>query len=131
MLTATVNGNQTVIPGVDLSEDATEANKPNRKGNSLMKRLEPDFLSNPHPLEILDGIMSDHFCFEKCSKLIAEQLEFQTEKEWLAFAKQVWHWQQEAETRRKEVAAAAILQQIESDPKLLEILKQKLQTIAP
>lgn len=126
MSTATLNGNQQVIPGVEISEDSTEATKSNRRGNSLMKRLEPEFLSNPHPLDILDGMMSDDFCFEKCSKLITEQLECETEKDWLAYAKQVWQWRIKAETRKKEEIANTVLQQIKSDPLLLEIIKKDL-----
>lgn len=131
MATATLNGNQTLIPGVDLSDESTEAsNKPARKGNALMKRLEPEFLSNPHPLEFAEGMMSDEFCFEKTCMTILEPLAFETEKEWVAFAKQAWHWQQQAETREKEAIVLQVLHQIESDPKVLEILKEKLLKLA-
>lgn len=131
MATETLNGNQTTIPGVDMNEDSTEAsNKPTRKGNALMKRLEPEFLTDPQPLDFADGMMSNDFCFDKCSKTIIEPLGFGSEKEWLAFAKQAWHWQQQAETREKEAIANNVLHQIESDPKVLEILKEKLLKLA-
>lgn len=75
--TATLNGNQIVIPGVDLADESTEAfNKP-RKGNALMKRLEPEFLSNPQPLEFAEGMMSDEFWFEKTCRTILEPLAFE------------------------------------------------------
>lgn len=131
MATATLNGNQTVIPGVDLLDESTEALlKPARKGNALMKRLEPEFLSEPQPLEFAEGMMSDEFCFEKTCQTILEPLAFESEKEWVAFAKQAWHWQQQAETREKEAIALQVLDQIESDPKVLEILKEKLLKLA-
>lgn len=130
MATATLNGNQTVIPGVDLTDESTESsNKPARKGNALMKRLEPEFLSNPQPLDFAEGMMSDEFCFEKTCRTILEPLAFETEKEWIAFAKLAWHWQQQAETREKEAIATQVLQQIQNDPKLVEILKEKLSNL--
>lgn len=130
MATATLNGNQVVIPGVDLADESTEVSNKPRKGNALMKRLEPEFLSNPQPLEFAEGMMSDEFCFEKTCRTILEPLAFETEKEWVAFAKLAWHWQQQAETREKEAIALQVLHQIESDPKVLEILKEKLLKLA-
>lgn len=132
MATATLNGNQLGIPGTDLSDESTEAsNKPARKGNALMKRLEPGFLSNPQPLDFAEGMMSDEFCFEKTCRTIVEPLAFETEKEWVAFAKLAWHWQQQAETREKEAIALQVLSQVENDPKLLEIMKEKISKLAP
>lgn len=131
MATATLNGNQTVIPGVDLADESTEtSNKPVRTGNTLMKRLKPEFLSDPQQLGFAEGMMSDEFCFEKTCKTILEPLAFETEKEWIAFAKQAWDWQQQAETREKEAIANSLLHEIEGDPKLLEILKEKLSKLA-
>lgn len=133
MPTATLNGNQTTLPGLDLGEDSVEAsNKRTRRGNALMRRLEPSFLSNPQPLpDLPDGMMSDEFCFEKCSKMIVEPLGFQSEKDLIAFAKQTWQWIQQAEAREKEAIANRVLQEIESDPKLLEIIRGKLSKPAP
>lgn len=131
MATATLDGKQIVIPELDIPDELPEvSNKPTRKGNALMKRLKPDYLSSPEPLDFADGMMSNEFCFEKTSKMILEPLAFETEKEWLAFAKQAWQWQQQAETREKEAIANSVLHQIESDPKVLEILKEKLLKLA-
>jgi len=95
-----------------------------------MHGLKPEYLSHPEPLDFANGMWSDQFCFEKCSKVIVEQLGFQNEKEWLAFANQVWQWQQQAEAREKEAIANDVLRQIEGDPKLLEIVKAKLSKAA-
>lgn len=127
MPTATLNGNQTELPGIQLDEYTAEvSNKPTRRGNALMKRLEPSFLSEPRPLDFAEEMMSDDFCYEKCSKVIFEPLGFKTEKECIAFAKLAWHWQEQAEVREKEAIANQVLQQIEGDPKLLQIIREKL-----
>lgn len=126
MATATLNGNQTVIPGVDSDESTEGSNKPARKVNPGVQRLKPEYLLDPQPLDFADGMMSNDFCFDRCSRTIIERLNFETEKEWLAFAKQAWHWQQQAETREKEAIATQLIQQAQNDPKVLEILKEKL-----
>lgn len=45
-----------------------ESNKSSRRGNIFMRKLEPEMLSAPHPLDFADGMMSDSFCYEKALK---------------------------------------------------------------
>ena len=123
--TATANHKQETIPNTHL-EDAHDGEKPTRRGNPLMKSLTPDMIKDPYELEFADGMLSNKFAWEKTCKFILEPLEFESEKEWLEFAKAVWKWRQDAEKRQVEAAAEKLLAEAASNPLLLEVLKQKL-----
>lgn len=128
MATAIANGDQTTIPGTEnyINNDQN-AEKPKRTGNPLMRAVQPDYLTEPRPLEFADNMMSDDFCLEVGNKMLLQRLHFKIEKEWLAFCKQIWNWSQQAEEREIEAAAQQVLQQCQNNPKLLEALKRKLE----
>ncbi|PIG94581.1 hypothetical protein [Gloeocapsopsis sp. IPPAS B-1203] len=91
-----------------------------------MKVVNPEMLSNPYPLDFMDGMMSNEFCYEKANKTLLQPLEFKTEKEWLAFCKQVWTWNESTELRESEAIANQFLSQYQDNPKIIEIIKRKL-----
>lgn len=105
---------------------STEEAKPGRRRNPLNHPLSSDFLSKPHSLDFTEGLQSDEFAMEKCAKVILEPLEFESEKEWLSFAKQVWAWVEQEDVRRKEAVAEEIVATLNDDDELLNIFKKKL-----
>lgn len=107
------------------AENEESAKKP-RKRNPFMFGLAPDFLAEPRPLEFADGMSSEEFAYEKCARVIVEPLNFGSEKEWLSFAKEVWTWVEEAETRKKQALVEEVLGKLSEDAELLEILKKRL-----
>lgn len=117
---------QTVMPGVELEQETIEAKPKRGGGNPLMKPVSPEMLSLPYPLEFMDGMMSDEFCYEKANKMLLQPLAFKSEKDWLAFCKHVWTWNQSAEIRESEAIANQFLNQYSDNPKIIEVLKQKL-----
>lgn len=123
--TATTNGKQEHAAANNTEESDSEE-KPTRRGNFILKSLHADMIKNPHELDFADGMMSNEFAWEKTCKFILEPLEFETEKEWLDFAKSVWQWRQDAEKRQAELAAEKLLAEASANPLLMEILKQKL-----
>lgn len=128
-MSAVTNGSRTIqteIPGVEIEHEATETKPKRGGGNPLMKAVSPDMLSLPYPLEFMDGMMSDTFCYEKANKTLLQPLAFKSEKEWLAFCKQVWNWNESAEIRESEAIANQFLSQYQDNPKIIEVLKQKL-----
>ncbi|OKH23351.1 hypothetical protein [Chroogloeocystis siderophila] len=121
-MSAVANGNQTLHKP---EQKETEV-KPKRSGNPLMKVISPDMLSNPYPLDFMDEMMSNEFCYEKANKQLLQPLGFKTEKEWLAFCKQVWIWSESAQERESEAIANQFLSQYQNNTKIIEVLKQKL-----
>lgn len=121
-MSAVANGSRIIHEN---EQEETEA-KPKRSGNPLMKVISPDMLSNPYLLDFMDGMMSNEFCYEKANKQLLQPLAFKTEKEWLAFCKEVWSWNQSAEIRESEAIANQFLSQYQDNPKVIEVLKQKL-----
>lgn len=119
-------GQQAAVAGVEGNGNSDNAPKRTRRGNPLMNSLSSDFLSDPRPLEFADGMPSDEFAMEKCVRFVVEPLKFETEKEWLAFAKRVWTWAQQAEERHKAAAADELIARLGDDPELIGILKKKL-----
>lgn len=95
---------------------------------TLLKKLEPEMLSAPYPLEFPGVESSDEFCFEKCSRFILEPLSdaIATERDWLDFARSVWAWRGQAEERRLDATADDAIARLEEDPRILEIVRQKL-----
>jgi hypothetical protein len=83
-------------------------------------------ITDPHELDFADGMKSNEFAWEKTSRQILEPLGFETEKEWLDYARAVWKWKTEAQARDIERQASRIL--TEANPQLIEALKQKLLT---
>lgn len=128
-MSAVTNGSRTVQPtrlDSEVEQEETEVKPKRSGGNPLMKVITPEMLSSPYPLDFMDGMMSDQFCYEKANKQILQPLGFKTEKEWLAFCKQVWAWNESAELRESEAIANQFLSQYQDNPKIIEILKQKL-----
>lgn len=124
---ATLDGEQQTLPGVDQHGDNGDAaDKPKRTGNPLMKGLEAAMLETPYPLDFYNGMMSDEFCFEKCSKMILEPLNLKTEKQGIEFLKRVFKWISQAEERRIDQIVRDILARAGEDPKVLERLKDSL-----
>lgn len=115
----------------DLPSTTEEAvdDKPKRRGstgNPMMRTLHPDMLKSPHQLDFADGMMSDEFAWEKTNRLIVDPLEFQTEKQWLDFAKATWKWRQDAEKREAELLVERLLTEAANNPLVMAVLKQKL-----
>lgn len=124
MPAATLNGGkQQVIPGTEVNEEE----KPKR-GNPLLKKLEPEMLRNPYPMELIGGRMidSDQLCYQRAASFVFEPLEFKSEKECVEFAKGVWAWINSAEERRQDQAAENLLAQAQEDPRILAKLKAKI-----
>ena len=125
--TATLNGNrQQVIPDIEVAEE----DKPKR-GNPMMRKLEPEMLRNPYPIDLPSGksIDSDQLCYSRCASFIFEPVGLKSEKECIEFAKNVWKWMGAAESRRREELAEELIAKAAVDPKLLEILKAKLEEV--
>lgn len=125
MPSATLNGGrQATSPVVE----ATDEDKP-RRGNPLMRKLEPEMLRNPYPIDLLNGksLDSDQLCYSRCASFIFEPVGLKSEKECIEFAKNVWKWMGAAETRRREELAEELLAKATEDPKVLEILREKLE----
>ena len=123
---ATLNGGrQHTTPVVEV----TDEDKP-RRGNPLMRKLEPEMLRNPFPIDLPNGksLDSDQLCYSRCASFIFEPVGLKTEKECIEFAKQVWKWMSSAEIRRREELAEEMIAKAADDPKLLEILKAKLES---
>lgn len=115
-----------------LPEDSNGENgKSNRRGNVFMKRLEPEMLSEPYPIDVADGMMSDSFCYEKACREFVKPLSFDNKADWLSFCEQVWKWAEEAENRELDAKAEELMKSLASDPKLAERLKQKMQQTKP
>lgn len=126
--TATLNGNRLAsVPDVEASEE----DKPKR-GNPMMRKLEPEMLRNPWPIDLPSGksIDSDQLCYSRCASFIFEPVGLKTEKECIDFAKNVWRWMAAAENRRREELAEELIAKAAEDPKLLEILRAKLEEAA-
>jgi len=84
MATATLNGNSKIETLAATAEETSES-RVRSSGNPLMKRLAPEMLSAPYPLDFVDGMMSDNFTLEKCHKTIIEPLAIKTQKDWLDY----------------------------------------------
>lgn len=122
MTAAVLNGGKQQAQIAIDSEDT-----PKRIGNPLMRGLKPEMYKSPYSLDFAGGMASDQFCLEKCASTIVQALEFKTEKEWIDFAKQTWRWIGQAEERRREAVVQDLLARASEDPKVLELLKEKLQ----
>lgn len=123
MSTAVLNGNRQQTQVINTESEDT----PKRTGNPSMHRLKPEMLKSSHPLDFAGGMASDQFCLKKCAETIVLALEFKTEKEWIDFAKSTWRWIGQAEERRREATVKDLLARASEDPKVLELLKEKLQ----
>ena len=96
--------------------------KVTKRGNALMKRLNPSYLLEPRPLDFANDIMSNDFCYDKAYRQILEPLEFKTKKEWSAFCDRVWAWAEAAEQRELEAEAREYLDRLKLNPKLLNLV---------
>lgn len=109
-------------------QETTQDDKPNKKiGNPFMRGLSPEMLKNPFPLEFAEGSDSVEFALDKTMKTIIDGLGFESQKEWLDFAKQAWQWKEKASERRKDAIADQLLAKAGDDIELLEILRRKLE----
>lgn len=125
-------------PSVEPRLEVEEGDNEDRESNedqetkepklTLLKRLEPDMLTDPYPLEFPGVETSEEFCYDKCSRFILEPLgnAIAAEKDWLNFARNVWQWREQAEDRRLEAKALDAIARLEEDPRILKIVKQKL-----
>ena len=111
------------------TKEVEDGEQESKKGRlTLLKKLEPEMLSSPYPIELPGITSSDEFCLEKCSQFILEPLgdAIASEKEWLDFARSVWRWREAAEERRLESTADDAIARLQEDPRLLEMVRQKL-----
>lgn len=138
MVTATLNGERRqTISDVEVAEEE----KP-KKGNPMLRKLEPEMIRNPYPIDFANGkaMDSDQLCYQRAASFIFEPLGFRTEKECIEFAKGVWRWIGAAEERREEELALAedrrqeelaevLFIRAQKNPKILEKLKAKLDAV--
>lgn len=126
MVSATHARQTELLEDNSTDEVKEESDKPTRRGNIFMRKLEPEMLSNPYPMEVADGMPSDEFCYEKTLREIIRPLNITTVEEWIEFGNKVWQWQEEAENREIEARVQAILRQLDEDPKAKERLAERL-----
>lgn len=103
------------------AEESTES-----KRITAAKKLEPEMLNDPYPINY-EGVQdSSEFCLEMCYQRILGPLgdAIPTEKDWLDFARAAWQWKEEAEERRVQIAAANEMAKLQEDPKLFEAVKE-------
>lgn len=108
--------------------ETKEEEQESKKKISLLKKLEPEMLLRPYSIEMPGIADSEEFCLEKHSQFILEPLgeAIQSEKDWLDFARATWQWREQAEERRLESTADDAIARLQEDPRVLEIVKQKL-----
>lgn len=113
---------------VEQAVENQEEQESKSKKFSLLKKLEPEMLLNPYPIEMPGIADSEEFCLEKHSQFILEPLAdaIRSEKEWLDFARATWQWREQAEERRLESTADDAIARLQEDPRVLEIVKKKL-----
>lgn len=113
---------------IETEEEQEEQEEPKKSKLTLLKKLEPEMLSNPYPVDLPGISQSDEFCLEKCNQFILEPLAdaIANEKDWLDFARAVWQWRNQAEERRIEAMADDLIARAEEDPRILGILREKL-----
>ena len=91
-----------------------------------MRKLDPEMLTDPYPLDFADGMMSDSFCYEKAFKEFIKPLEIKSKDEWLNFCKEIWEWAEEAENREIEARVDEFMKQVELDPVIADRLRQRM-----
>lgn len=103
------------------AEESTES-----KRITAAKKLEPEMLSDPYPIDYPGVEDSSEFCLEMCLQRILGPLgdAIPTEKDWLDFARAAWQWKEQSEERRVQIAAANEIAKIQEDPKLYEAVKE-------
>jgi hypothetical protein len=133
--TAVLNGNSTAKPdaSVQLSAEteSQQEKQATRRGSRFMTPLSPEMISNPYPMDdIGEGIEdSQQFAWEKTTRLIVKALGFETQKEWLEFARATWIWAEAAARREKQAKVDSLLSEVKTDPELLDILKQQIEEL--
>lgn len=122
-----IKGTQMELPVEQQSEDGKDdGGKSARRGNVFMRKLEPEMLASPYPMEAADGMMSDRFCYEKALREFVLPLEFENEQSWLIFCRSVWQWNEKIEERKLEAKVEELYQQITEDPEIAERIKERL-----
>lgn len=108
------------------TEELDSSDKPAKRGNPLMRSLNPEMLKDPYELDFADNMMSDEFTWEKTNKQIFEPLGLNSEKECIDHAKASWKWREGAAKREAEAIADKLLVEAASNPFVKEVLKKKL-----
>lgn len=130
--TATRNGNAAVEVEPVLKEEElpSEEKAEEKKGivNPYMQKLTPEMLSAPYPVEVTRGriISSVDLALGKLEQSVTRSLNFETEEEWLNFARMLFPYRRREEERRTEEQADALLQHVKGKPLLLQCLIQRL-----
>lgn len=106
------------------SEAEAEENQESKK-ITLAKRLEPEMLTAPYPIDYDEVEDSSDFCLEVCYQKVLGPLgdALPTEEDWLEFARSAWQWREQSEERRVQIAAANEMAKLQEDPKLFEAVK--------
>lgn len=131
--TATINGKQETSAAIhaedldsDVEEVRDESSKSSRRGNIFMRKLDPEMLISPHPIDFADGMMSDAFCYEKALREFIKPLEIKSQDEWLKFCNEVWQWAEQAENREIDAKVDEFMKQLEVDPIIADRLKARM-----
>lgn len=124
--------NKTEPPVVETTSNNGDGGQPkkgtprNKLGNLLLRLITADMYLTPHPLEFTNEFDSREFCLEKGYRLLLEPLEFQSEKQWLDYAREVWEWNESQELRRKESIVRDILATYQNDDDIMKMLKEQI-----
>lgn len=91
---------------------------------TLAKRLEPEMLNNPYPVDYPGLEDSAEFCLEKIYRTIVDPLgdAMPTEREWLDLARRAWQWRNQVEERNLRAAAKSMYARAQEDPRLWEMM---------
>lgn len=94
--------------------------------NPYMLRLTPEMIATPHLLELKRGgtVDSFEFALAKLDNLIAKPLGFNSEEEWLLFARRLFPYRQRQEELRAEEQANKILEDLKDNPVMLQRVAQ-------
>ena len=110
-------------PTAKAVEVETEENAESKR-ITTNKRLEPEMLSHPYPIDYAGVEDSSEFCLEVCYQKVLGPLgdAIPTENDWLDFARAVWQWRNQGEERELRERAKNQYARAQEDPRIWEMM---------
>lgn len=114
------------------SSQVSDDDKAAPRTSPFMRRITREMIIEPSPLDFIDGMNSREFALERSCRAILRD-RFESQREWLDFAQEMWDWELGTTDRENAVKVAGLIAKVRSilfqkagNEKVVEEFKRKL-----
>jgi hypothetical protein len=93
--------------------------------NPFIRKLKPEYIRTPFPLDFANNMRSDVFCYAKVVRSIIKPMGLTDKKEYMWFIEQAWKYFEEEDQREADEQAIEMMEDITQNQRLFDAFRRQ------